>query len=471
IAEADLAVTKTDDPDAVIAGNDLTYRVTVTNNGPSDATGVTLVDTLPSGVTFQSASSGCNRLGRIVTCDLGGIDSGNHKQVTIVVTVDSSTTGSLSNSATVSGNEYDPNSSNNTDTENTAVDTEVSLTLTKTDNPDPVNAGGNLTYEINVTNNGPSDATGVTLVDTLPSDVTFVWASSGCNELSGIVTCDLDTLPSSNNATVTIVVMVASPLPVGTVLTNQVTLDSDQTTPVTITEVTDVTTASELTVSKIDVPDPVPAGGDLTYIISYQNGGTAPAEDVVITEMYDRQVTFVSADPAPWGGTDNVWDIGDLAVGANGSVRVTVRVNTPLPDGTTLTNCVTIDSAYTSPQTYDETTGVSAPDLAITAAHEPSLFSPGKLMTYTVIYSNTGSLGAKDVVITTTLPLDTIYVDGDWTSSDGQSYTHLVDGAGALSSGASGQAYFVVQYPKYPDQPQQIGAVEFNTPFVISESG
>ncbi|MDY6874908.1 MAG: hypothetical protein SWK90_01710 [Chloroflexota bacterium] len=338
------------------------------------------------------------------------------------------------------------------------------LTITKTDDPDPVNAGATLAYTIIITNSGDAEATTVVVTEHYDANVSFVYANPAPDASSGNRVWTFATLAASDSQTIDIVVQVASPLPVGTTLTNQATLDSDQTTPVTITELTSVTTASALTVSKIDVPDPVPAGGNLTYIISYQNGGTAPAEDVVITEMYDRQVTFVSANPAPRSGTDNVWDIGDLSVGENGSIQVTVRVDTPLPDGATLTNQVTIDSAHTSPQAYVETTGVSAPDLTITAAHAPSLFSPGKLMTYTVTYSNTGHSPAEDVIITTTLPQNSTYAGYGWTTSGGQTYTYEVDD---LLAGAIEQAYFVV---RYNDQ-SQIDVAEFNTPFVISESG
>jgi uncharacterized repeat protein (TIGR01451 family) len=52
-ADADVAVTVTG-PANVVAGNDVTFNVTVTNNGPSDAQGVTLGDTLPAGTTFVS---------------------------------------------------------------------------------------------------------------------------------------------------------------------------------------------------------------------------------------------------------------------------------------------------------------------------------------------------------------------------------------------------------------------------------
>jgi uncharacterized repeat protein (TIGR01451 family) len=460
--EVDLALTKTDDPDPVIAGNNLTYEVTITNNGPSDATGVRLVDTLPSGVTFVWASSGCNELSGIVTCDLDTLPSGNNATVTIDVAVASPLPNNtiLVNTASIDCDQASPLSVQ----ENTTVHSSPVLTITKMDDPDPVDAGGALRYTLIITNSGNENATSVTVTEHYDLNVSFFSSNPDPDPGSGNKVWTFPALAVGNPETIDIVVMVASPLPVGTVLTNQVTLDSDQTTPVAIAEGTSVTTASELTVSKIDIPDPVPAGGNLMYIISYQNGGTAPADDVVITEEYDSQVTFVSASPAPRSGTDNVWDIGDLSVGEGGSIQVTVRVDTPLPDGSTLTNRVTIDSVHTSPLTYVEITGVSSPDLVITAVNEPSLFSPGELMTYTVTYSNIGHWQAEGVIITTTLPPDTTYTGHGWTSSDGQTYTYAV---GDLPADASEQAYFVV---RYPDQPQ-ISTVEFYTPFVISESG
>jgi uncharacterized repeat protein (TIGR01451 family) len=82
------------------------------------------------------------------------------------------------------------------------------LGITKADSPDPVVEGDNLTYTITVSNTavGAADAAGVTVTDTLPSQVDFVSASTGCTHKGGLVTCDLGTLTANNTATVTIVV-------------------------------------------------------------------------------------------------------------------------------------------------------------------------------------------------------------------------------------------------------------------------
>jgi len=97
-AEADLSVTQTDTPDPVLAGNRLVYTLTVVNNGPAIATQVALTDTLPSGVTFVSATpdqGSCNHASGVVTCDLVILVAGGSAQVIIEVDVNSGTTGSL----------------------------------------------------------------------------------------------------------------------------------------------------------------------------------------------------------------------------------------------------------------------------------------------------------------------------------------------------------------------------------------
>src|SRR5205807_9971407 len=78
--------------------------------------------------------------------------------------------------STVSARGQEPRPSNNAGTATTTVNARADLSVTKSDSPDPVTAGNDLTYTIIVTNGGASDAQGVSLSDTIPANTTFVSA-------------------------------------------------------------------------------------------------------------------------------------------------------------------------------------------------------------------------------------------------------------------------------------------------------
>ncbi len=124
---ADLAITKTDSPDPVVAGGTLTYHLTLTNKGtpamPSTTSGVTLTDVLPFSVTFLSATASVGSCTgtATVTCDLGIFPSGATATVDIAVQVSPQASGTFTNTATVSSLTDDPDPSNNTATATTAV--------------------------------------------------------------------------------------------------------------------------------------------------------------------------------------------------------------------------------------------------------------------------------------------------------------------------------------------------------------
>ncbi len=119
--DADLSLTKEADLDPVIAGSHLTYTISVTNNSTSTiATGVKITDMFPPEVSFEFAEE-CNESAGIVTCELGDVGATRSVEVTFVVTVDSSATDSITNTATVEGDQFDLDFTNNSDTEETAV--------------------------------------------------------------------------------------------------------------------------------------------------------------------------------------------------------------------------------------------------------------------------------------------------------------------------------------------------------------
>lgn len=127
---ADLSITKSASPDPVVAGNALTYTLTVTNNGPGDATGVIVTDTLPPEVSLVSATPSQGSCAGVV-CDLGNLNNGASAAITIVSTVDPSTpAGTITNSASVTANEPDPNTADNTASTATSVETVEAKALT-----------------------------------------------------------------------------------------------------------------------------------------------------------------------------------------------------------------------------------------------------------------------------------------------------------------------------------------------------
>src|SRR5437879_3529439 len=121
VVQADVSLTKTAPPDPVSVGSNLTYTITVTNNGPDSATGVMVSDPLPPNATFVSAtpSQGSCTGTSIVVCNLGPL--ANAARATITIVVRPTSTGTITNTARVTANEVDPNPANNTATQVTTV--------------------------------------------------------------------------------------------------------------------------------------------------------------------------------------------------------------------------------------------------------------------------------------------------------------------------------------------------------------
>jgi len=269
-ANANLSVTTSDSPDPVAAGSNITYAITVANSGQDPATGPTLSDSTPAGTTFVSvgASGGwtCPTTPAVggtgaVTCSGPTLASGSSITITLVVNVNAGTAGGtiISNTATASSPD-DPSAGNNSDTETTTVSGGVGadMKITKSDSPDPVSTGGNITYSINVSNSGPSGATSLALNDVVPSNTTFVsltlaagWSCStpGVGG-TGTVSCTIASMASGASASFTLVVKVNAGTPNTTVITNTTTITATSSDPSTAnntaTATTTVGTAAEL---------------------------------------------------------------------------------------------------------------------------------------------------------------------------------------------------------------------------------
>ena len=358
-AAADLSLTKSDSPDPVLVGGTLTYTLTAHNSGPQDTTGVSLTDTLPNGVEFVSATPSqglCDEASGTVTCSLGALASGASATVTIDVTPQSA--GSITNQASVTSDLPDPDAADASATATTTVDPVADLSLTKSDSPDPVLAEHELTYTLSVHNAGPSSAAGATLIDALPSGVTFGSATpsqGSCTESSGTVTCPLGTIASGGDASVEIKVTPTT----GGSITNSASIGSSASDPNTsdnfASASTTVNQSADLSASMTDSPDPVVTGEVLTYTITLHNAGPTSAPGVTLTDSLPSGTAYVSAFPSQ-GSCSQVsgtvtCPLGTVANGADATVAINIRPST----AGSITNQASVASGASDPTSGNNT--------------------------------------------------------------------------------------------------------------------
>lgn len=248
---ADVFVIKSDSPDPVQVDRTLTYVLFASNAGPDPATNVVITDTLPDSADFVSVSpnqGSCNYdpVAHVVTCNIGNLAVGAFTEVRLEVTPRE--TGTILNVAQIEADEHDPKSSNNTSPQTTTVTlgpieppddpqepNGPDLFVLKFVSPNPAEVGDEILYTIIVGNNGTFGQP-ATLIDDLPTGVTFIEASSSTGEACGFdsnngrVTCDIgNVLPLGQGETVVIEVLVRADI-TGT-LPNIAFLDNVQNDP------------------------------------------------------------------------------------------------------------------------------------------------------------------------------------------------------------------------------------------------
>ena len=205
---ADLELKKVVDKTSADVGETVTFTVTLENKGPETATKIQVRDPVPSQLTDIESSSGYNQATGIWTV----LSLPRDTTAILTLTGELSSGGTFTNTAElIAVDQMDADSTPNNGDENEDDQASASVSVTKVADldiskmadPDPVAPGRDLTYTLGVTNNGHSEATDVTVIDTLPDGVTFVSAAGAgwnCSEVAGTVTCTRDSLHSSESA-------------------------------------------------------------------------------------------------------------------------------------------------------------------------------------------------------------------------------------------------------------------------------
>jgi uncharacterized repeat protein (TIGR01451 family) len=367
INQPNIVLSKTDGVTTATPGQLLTYTLTFTNTGVGPAHNITISDTLPSEVSYQSCSLGslagaCSESGGTVNFTLTNpLAAGASASVTITVQVTTSGPATLINSATLTYTD----SANNarppvTATDTTTVPAQPNIVLSKTDGVTTAAPGQTLTYTLTFTNTGPGAAHNIVISDTLPSGVSYQSCSLGslvgsCSESGGTVTFTLtNPLAAGASASVTITVQVTTSGP--TTLTNTATLNytdsgGNARTPVTSSDTTRIpgpTTVDLIKQATLVVDsnndDRAGSGDIIEYTIVMTNTGSEPALLLTIADTPDVNTTLivgsvlVNPSNAVVVSGNNLGDttvevtLNELAISDSLTITFRVQVNTPLPD-------------------------------------------------------------------------------------------------------------------------------------------
>ena len=432
---ADLAITKTDGAATVTAGQNTTYTLVVTNNGPGVSSNVVVADTLPPQLTFVSLSSPAGwtcttpAVGTTgtVSCSAAALVTGT-STFTLTANVGLSTSPGtvLTNTATVGATTADPGLGNNSASDSTTVtaapDT-ADLSISKSNGLAEVSTGAAVTYEVAVSNAGPEAVTAAILHDpavtglvkttvtcgALPSQCaappTVTELESGTFALPALaigqsyvirVTATV-TAPGgtvTNGATVAAPVGITDPVP-----SNNAATDVDVVVPIPSSPQADLAIAKVRTQSLI-------SGGVTTYEVTTVNNGPAPVVDGLVVDNAPTGLTFQSwtCTPLGTGSCNPASGVGDISSRVTlpplESIRFVVQALVTAPPGTSITNQATIavppgmiDPNAANNAASESGTVVAPPasaDLSVTKTNNVASLVVGTTTTYVIRATNQG---------------------------------------------------------------------------------
>ena len=332
----DLSLTKivVDNDITPIVGSEITFEITIFNDGPNNATGVVVEDQLPSGydfVLFSSTAGLYNENTGVWT--VGNVASGGSETLLIDVLVNA--TGIYENVAEITASDvFDMDSTPNNnvlaedDQDNAAVTpmqiADVSLVKSVDTTTPDVNT--EVTFTVQVTNNGPSEATNLVVTDRLPSGYTYVSDNSGGAYNVGSGLWSIGTLISGASATLNVVanvnasgaytnvaeVTAIDQMDSDSTPNNNILAEDDQddvvVTPRPIVDISVTKVASTLTPN---------VGSQIDFDITVTNDGPSDATTVVVTDLLGSGYAFVSALPSigTYEALNGSWTVGDMPIG------------------------------------------------------------------------------------------------------------------------------------------------------------
>ena len=419
---ADLSIVKRATSDRLVPGKTLTYKLIVTNHGPSTARDIVVTDSLPRGLTFASASRGCTFRDGTVTCTADSLASGATLTFKVVTRVTSSVGDSVTNAATVRSSTRDPDPSNNRDDERVPPGPEADLAITKIPSSDTVTIGDQLFYTLLVRNDGPSDARDVVVTDDAGAGLTLLSGApsqGSCTVAATTVTCRLGTLAAGGTAQV----LVSARADQAGELDNSATVRSptDDPNPGNNRDTRRVTGGpppsippADLAIVKTSNRRTVLGRGAITYTLRVTNNGPGVSDGVQVIDTPSLPVKVLSVRTSVGRCVKRVpirCDLGTMAVGAKATVTVVAR---PMAPGT-LRNSASVTGRAPDPRpgnNIDSTTTKVRGLLKVTKIASATRVRAGGTVRYRIAVTNASAFALRSVHVCDDLPPGLVFVSG-----------------------------------------------------------
>jgi uncharacterized repeat protein (TIGR01451 family) len=440
--QADLKVTKTvSNATPLLNGPNFTYTITLSNLGPNNATGISLRDVLPTAVTYISstASQGTyNPTDGVWTVGALNVNA----EATLQITGKANAVGTHPNTATITGSSLpDPNPNNNESTATIVVgtggctsncgggSTGVDIGVTKSVSNSSPTLNSSIQFTVTATNNGPNAATGVTLRDLLPSQVTYVSNTPSVgtyNSTTGIWTIGSMSVGAQASLQFNVTVNATGSS------TNIVTLNTvDQTdsnsannqaqASITVSAGCTVncgggggggSVGADLAVTKT-VSNTMPSvGQNIVYTIGVYNNGGQNATNVVLRDILPSGIQYVSssANQGSYSQATGLWTVGSLNIGASAQLQITgtVTVTGTIINTAQVSSLDQTDSNSSNNQASATivvgSSGGSGADIAVNKTASNDTPAVGGQVTFTINVVNRGPNNAGNVTISDVLP-------------------------------------------------------------------
>ena len=449
---ADIALTKSVDRPAAAIGEAVVFTVTATNEGPSGSTGLQILDSLPAGLSFDSAAPSQGTYDAVSgVWTPGALANG----ASATLTINAHVTGPapiVNTAVRLVSDQVDPDGGNDVAAAAITPLPVADVQILKTADRTTVPVGDVVTFTVSAVNAGPSDATGVRVVDLLPAGLVFVSATPSAGTYDPSTgTWTLGTLATGGAATLQIVATVAD---AGAHTNVAQRMAQNEMDPVPLNDMSGVTVngpSADLQVLKTvstQVPGVATVGERIRFTVSVTNRGPDDATNVRVLDMLPPGLIFAGAVASqgtyiPGAG---VWDVGALAASGPASLA-TLTVEADVAEPVALVNTAArLGADQVDPNRLNDSatvtiTGVAA-DLQLALTSEGNPAAVGAALDFVAAFTNVGAAGASGpITVTFSIPAETAFesASAGWTCTVLGQEVSCVRADLVVAPGATGQ--------------------------------